>query len=585
MAPSQQLLSLVNTLGKVASAALILPTSEALGQLKWNWFHKSNAMWDFEIFDKASRGAWGATLLLFRTKGRSLAALGALLIVLLLAIDTFFQQVVTFSDRWALQNESGLIPRVVNYQPPYQKYFIRGVEQGQTNKDHTPVVNQFLYGNGTQPLPFGKGIRPELPLSCPTSRCEWPEYETLSVCSSCAEVSPLLDISYACQENTTIDWSVNWNGPLSEEPYPVGMVCGFFLNATSTTPTLLSGYITNETEDAGISGESLIMRAIPLSDFNTKEPFYGVGSVAFKSIRNPIMSALIASAKDGLKSVHRKTAPQVHECMLSWCVQTIKSAYEGAEYTENIRSTYLDVSTDLRPWPWNVTDDYFVYTQNITLEPTIHRSNSTVLNDSYTVDNETAFTTMTIFDDFFPSSYTAENASTRATLRFKNYANGPATRYLDFNPWLAPNNITRHMERLATAMTNVIRSSTSKEMVAGDAYNTEKFVSITWEWLMFPLVLLILGLVFLVSTILKTSQVHNGEELWKTSAMPALIYGLPKETQGQLASSSAWRNDQSGKKVRVRLSRDVGWRVSGEGCTAVSLRVPPAAPTAPRGWI
>jgi len=78
MTKSEQSLTVANTLGKIASAALIVPTSEALGQLKWNWFHKSNAMWDFEIFDKASRGAWGATLLLFRTKGRSLAALGKL---------------------------------------------------------------------------------------------------------------------------------------------------------------------------------------------------------------------------------------------------------------------------------------------------------------------------------------------------------------------------------------------------------------------------------------------------------------------------------------------------------------------------
>jgi hypothetical protein len=55
MAQVGNLLTYTNTLGKIASAALIVPTSEALGQLKWNWFQKSNAMWDFEIFDKASR--------------------------------------------------------------------------------------------------------------------------------------------------------------------------------------------------------------------------------------------------------------------------------------------------------------------------------------------------------------------------------------------------------------------------------------------------------------------------------------------------------------------------------------------------
>lgn len=62
----------VATLSRISSAALLLPVSEALGQLKWNWFFEgqSKKMWDFEIFDNASRGPWGAFQLLLRTKGR-----------------------------------------------------------------------------------------------------------------------------------------------------------------------------------------------------------------------------------------------------------------------------------------------------------------------------------------------------------------------------------------------------------------------------------------------------------------------------------------------------------------------------------
>jgi hypothetical protein len=85
-------LTLITILSMIATAALILPISESIGQLKWTWFHGKNSRdaFDFEIFDKASRGAWGSVMLLCRTKGKSLAALGALLTVLLLAIDTFF---------------------------------------------------------------------------------------------------------------------------------------------------------------------------------------------------------------------------------------------------------------------------------------------------------------------------------------------------------------------------------------------------------------------------------------------------------------------------------------------------------------
>ena len=54
------------------------------------------------MFDEATRGPWGAAILLYRTKGRSLASLGAVLILHLLAIDSFFQQTVDLPKRWAL---------------------------------------------------------------------------------------------------------------------------------------------------------------------------------------------------------------------------------------------------------------------------------------------------------------------------------------------------------------------------------------------------------------------------------------------------------------------------------------------------
>lgn len=89
----------ISILSKMAGAALILPVSEALGQLKWSWFlEHSKQMWDFEIFDNASRGPWGSLLLLVRTKMRALAAVGALIMLCSLALDPFFQQVVDFPD-------------------------------------------------------------------------------------------------------------------------------------------------------------------------------------------------------------------------------------------------------------------------------------------------------------------------------------------------------------------------------------------------------------------------------------------------------------------------------------------------------
>jgi hypothetical protein len=61
--------SFISILSGFAKASLLLPTAQALGQLKWNWFRKPRQLADFEIIDSASRGPLGSMVLLASTKG------------------------------------------------------------------------------------------------------------------------------------------------------------------------------------------------------------------------------------------------------------------------------------------------------------------------------------------------------------------------------------------------------------------------------------------------------------------------------------------------------------------------------------
>jgi len=534
----------------------------------------------------------GAMMLLFRTRGRSLAALGAVLIVLLLAIDTFFQQVVALPDRWARQNTPSAIPRAVIYNPPYTPAYFQGWEEQQNEQNIEPIVQRFLYDNGTQAVLFGNGTRPDIPLSCPTSNCTWPDYETLAICSKCTRIEVAELLTYACK-NTTIDWSAHFTGPIKPEKIPNGTVCGYFVNATSSAPILMSGYVVNETNNQNPMGEALLVRTLPLTTFLDKEILYGTGSINFKHIRNPILDTLVVSARNGASSVYHREEPTVEECVLSWCVQTIRSSYDSGKYKEEIISTFENTTAGPSPWESSVIPEeegggqWIVYNQNITIEPpkpNHTRSDSTISNTTYGASNLTAANLMYIFNDFFPSYYTADDVSSEPTLRYKNYPVGPHIKTLDFNAWQAPNNITQHMDRLATAMTNVLRSATSREMLAGEAFQIEVYVQIRWEWMTFPLLLLLLSLLFLVSTIIKTSG-DGATGMWKTSAMPTLIYSLPKETQGQFASSSTWSSGKGApRKTRIKLLPNLGWRVSGQSHLSLSPRLP-SKERVPRGWI
>lgn len=63
--------SIISVLSGLSKAALLLPTAEALGQLKWSWFWRdTKKVEDFETFDEASRGPWGSFKLLWKTKGK-----------------------------------------------------------------------------------------------------------------------------------------------------------------------------------------------------------------------------------------------------------------------------------------------------------------------------------------------------------------------------------------------------------------------------------------------------------------------------------------------------------------------------------
>lgn len=585
-------LSISNALSKVASAALILPISEAIGQLKWAWFggSKSKEIVDFEIFDKASRGAWGSFLLLFRTRGKSLAALGAVLTLLLLVTDTFFQQVIDLPERWVIQGY-GEIPRVVQYESEIGKLYIDGVPASRLDVYLQQTTEMYFYYNGSSPLAFGNGKRPEIPLSCPSSRCEWDTYDSLGFCSACADVSELL--TYACLE-TKLDWisTVKYNS----SHYPTGTSCGYWLNATSDAPMLMSGYRTDQVSNATSEGEALLLRTLSLTaPFNSIFPFSSVpffnGSVKFQDIYSPVLDALIVSAPDGTaSSVYRSVRPVAQECIIAWCVKTFQSSYAEGKYEETVIGTFMNRTARDQPYPREAylevsEDSVSVFTQfhgNITIRPPWMKAGS----PDYGTSNGTHSKAQALFDDMFPSTITVANSTAVSWWRIAIYA-------WDYNhlrlgagcSWLAPNNITKYVERLATSMTNTIRSHTSHDFVRGTAYTQTTFIAVHLEWLIFPLALLCFSLVFLIATMVKTSKATDEEMgMWKTSAMPALLYSLPKDTQRQFRSQGIRKGSLKNrrKSIRIRLHPKQGWRVSGQTLPSPirenELRAPP-------GWI
>jgi len=341
----------------------------------------------------------------------------------------------------------------------------------------------------------------------------------------------------------------------------------------------MSGYRVENSTDTPY-GETLLMRTLPLVTNPSRSPLYG-GSINFKHINYPIIDAIIVSAADGSsESVYRKAPPVAHECVLSWCVKTLRSSYAQGGYKEEIVETFTNTTQIEYPW-WServsLDNTLLGFNTNITITPLTNDNHTT----TYGVSNETFMRTIFVLDEVFPSLITVTEPSAQPYLKIRtSFIDQVMFREVRFNPWLAPNNVTYHMERIAHALTNAVRSdSDSNELIVGSASSPETYVVVHWGWLTFPLLLLCLSIAFLVATMIKTSQ-HTYDDIgnWKTSAMPTLIYSLPKDLQQEFktqAISTRTLNRRS-KKVKIRLMPKQGWRVSG--------LVQPA-PTAPPGFI
>ncbi|KAH7089939.1 hypothetical protein FB567DRAFT_590730 [Paraphoma chrysanthemicola] len=92
--------SLVSIFSAIAKSALLVPIAVCLGQLKWNYFEKPRSLDYMQVFDDASRGPWGSTIFLWKTKGMArLAGIGAVVTVLLTTFEPFSQQAISFNSK------------------------------------------------------------------------------------------------------------------------------------------------------------------------------------------------------------------------------------------------------------------------------------------------------------------------------------------------------------------------------------------------------------------------------------------------------------------------------------------------------
>ena len=176
--------TILSVLGVIFKGPILLIAAEGIGQLKWRWLTKRRPLSDLSTYDEASRGPWGATKMLWKTRGRHiLGSFGALITVLGLGIDPFTQAVVSYY-RCSIEDvtKSSSISRLNSF---YVDSAQNGPANGQSLSTSLRVAIDSGFSDSTTVLPN---------FTCSTEDCRFTQpYHSVGVCSRCSDVSHLLE--------------------------------------------------------------------------------------------------------------------------------------------------------------------------------------------------------------------------------------------------------------------------------------------------------------------------------------------------------------------------------------------------------
>lgn len=325
----------------------------------------------------------------------------------------------------------------------------------------------------------------------------------------------------------------------------------------------MSGWIpTTDPEAQGL--ELLIGRVFPLFDLSVlyetvNFTTYFDGSINFRHIANPILDFLVIDNPGGVAGVFANQTPSAQECVLSWCVKRMESQVYGGNLTHKITSESMQPVGEA-PFPWWMSDDglNIEYTANFSYSPPD-------ANDTFTVSNTTTYEVISLLGLYFPMTITGTTHNDIISYRFPwLLAAGPWVRKIELDSWSA--GIVERVNGTARLMTSVLMTSfDGARNVYGTAWASEVFVSVSWKWFSLPFALLLLSLIFLLTTIFKSAEEEQDIGIWKTSALPVLMNGLRGDVRRKMGNSTKMGDIRSqARTVDMKLQfGKKGYRLSG----------------------
>ncbi|KAK7702574.1 hypothetical protein SLS64_009537 [Diaporthe eres] len=476
---------MVSTLSTISKALLLQPVGASIGQLKWLNLRQARRIYDFELFDRASRGPLGSAFLLARFR-LDMVSLGCFITILSAALGPFTQQVISYANQQVdVSNSSATFGVTYNYS--VATILASGHLTLNTPETFDPSIRANILG-----ALYNSKIPPVF--NC-TSSCTWNEtIVTLGFGHECRDVTEATAANRKCTDITPSDN----NEPV--DPYN-GKV---YQNCSMTTP---GGVVLKTVHHPQLDIDDAYQTTRRYVSIESSSYYYWSLKRYPKSGKSYSSLATLAQYERDPAFLHGgELKEKVTECEVSavaWRYSGI--AVEGNELTiGNREKIRLD----------HVGDPMF----------NVSRIVSFNTMDSHPME-------INVWDweavDFFLKNLLSDLSS------MEGFQGGIGTNYKrpTFEISGSGGDITVWVARMTEAMTSALQSGPNRQLMEGTSRDVVIFVQVDWLWYALPLVVEVGSAILLTFAILRSRSGH-GIPLWKTSALAPWAYRPEQEEDG-----------------------------------------------------
>ncbi|KAJ6125759.1 hypothetical protein N7523_003379 [Penicillium sp. IBT 18751x] len=522
--PNWKLISLnsvVSWLSTLSKACVLFSISDAIGQMKWVWFSRqSRPLSDLDTFDSASRGVTGSAALLWLVKGRNLAAIGSLAMILSIGFDPFVQNLIHYVPH---DTED---PSQVSLIASTWGYNTLGPLIGASDFFVDPILKANVYSalfnlDSSQPWAVPQ-------YTCPTGNCTWDAMASLGIGASCSDITSELKTTCFPITFTTDDFaegSLNCTVSLNS-----GVTLRYFTNWGSAQPIVVNAVPANWSSIA-VHQNSIfpVIQYILANGFNQKA---AEGGMMANDIGNT--TEFIAT-----------------ECALQPIVRSFNASVNMGVYQEEQLAEWADIMTNYgyggNNTPFSLPADVPAGDYGFLLDPSWKETFGMKEDQFFTMTYE-AMTAIRVFlADLFSGYALAQSDSFSFQRTDDNtgaYATGDALEAIFFNNvtqlgCLDNDQLTCAIKNVASAMSKTIRDSaftgnvsyepllengtfvkmtTVGHTTVGHTLITVPYITIHWKLLALPVAVWMLGTLSCICSAWSTHRLHL--QTWMNSVLP-----------------------------------------------------------------